>query len=121
MDVERRALLRTALMDFLTGTEHDQWMWGEGLQVYVRKGYHVLDGEARHTLDLANVQVAPRYQRKGYLRDFIMEMEAQKKYDWLFIENVLSGRLARILTKHGWTRVIIGTDDLVPSFYKKLR
>ncbi len=110
-----------SLIDFVDSSENRRWLWDDGIQAYVRKGWHVLACELRPTLDLANVQVQPAYQRSGRLRELLLAMEAQDRYHWLYVENVLSGRLGSILNKHGWVRIIVGSDDRVPSYYKRLR
>jgi hypothetical protein len=66
------------------------------MSVYVRKGHHIgSDNQIHLYLDSANVEVKPRFQRKGRYKDFLSLCQRllPPEYAGIFHENVLNEAL----------------------------
>jgi len=80
------------------------------IEVYVRRGHHVLTKDAGDTfpcLDLANIQVVKEYRGHGYFTKFLSraEKEASNRGWAIFVESILEPRLAIFLKKRGYVDV----------------
>jgi GNAT superfamily N-acetyltransferase len=75
------------------------------LHVYVRRGFHILDGtEAEWCFDIANVSVDVESRRKGVFKRFLSwtEVEAGKRGLPVFVESILNSQLYAFLRERGY-------------------
>lgn len=88
------------------------------MAVYVRRAHHFLpDGLGLvPTFDVATVEIAEKYQGKGYWAAFIRMAETlvpEFNFRYIYVESVHNPKLAEGLKKHGY--LVSGE-----SLYKKL-
>lgn len=102
---------------FIAGTRRNGWLEYPHMQVYVRKGYHCIDGVGRHTLDIANVEVQERKRGKGIFTAWLKHAEkcAEGAFEGVFVENLLNMRLLELLLARGY--ILAGNSEM-PSVYK---
>jgi len=102
------------LKEFLESDLKNAWIENSKLRVYLRKGFHSIDGEIVSTLDVANVVVPESKRNQGIFRDFMREVE-MTGYS-VFVESVLNDWLPRALERRGY-RVV--SDVAVVSLFKR--
>lgn len=94
------------------------------LDVYVRKGNRIFyneegAGEFEPCLDIANINVQPKYQNKGLFTDFLFEAEGllkERTIPYIFIENVLNKHLPPFLERKGYRLMPYRLS--APCYYK---
>jgi hypothetical protein len=89
----------------------NEWLDDDKMQVYVRKGIHMIDGKVRTCLDVANVEVY--VQQEGTWTDFIWKAHGMNPWDCTYIECVHNPVLAAWLLKNGF----LPTTTTLNSFY----
>ena len=113
------------VQSFISSSFRQQWLrfspdTGPGLHVYLRKGYHSIEGVAEKTLDLASVEIDNQAENTGLLRQLIEAMEQQTIYKILYFENHLSPRMREIAEKQKWNKIpnISDPENLTPCYWK---
>lgn len=104
------------LTKFLKQTIQNRMWIGDGtLNVYVRKGHHVLGGEMLETLDIANIEAEPK--GKGRFTTFLQfaENTAKPLKLTILVEAILEPRLIPFLRKKGYLK-----DKNIPENLYKL-
>lgn len=88
------------------------------MEIYVREGYHYINGMKRTTFDIANVEVY--HKRQGIFTQFLKEVEEINPWDAVYVECVHNVLLEAFLLKQGYTWVETNSsrDITPPSFYK---
>jgi len=89
------------------------WLEDRNMKVYVRHGRHVINGEMRETMDLANVEVT--HKGKGRYKKFMEAAHEMNPWDGTYHENTLNSRLA---DHHRRTGKIECGDPDCPCFYR---
>ena len=107
------------LVSFIESFNYNAWLESFQLKIYVRKGWHSVDGSVRSCLDVANIVVEPQYQKQGLFKTWIERAEqVAAKHDFycVYVESIHNDHLSDYLTKRGykWT-----TDN--NSMYLPLR
>lgn len=97
---------------FLQSKDINLWLKGSGIEVYVRKGYHLIDGKRCKTLDIANITVTKKGQGLG--SEFLEFCCKINPFDAVYIENILNNRFFVFLIKNDWQPV----HSIPPSVYK---
>ena len=99
---------------------NNSWFNRDGIEVYIRLGYHVLQSTPYQCLDLANVIVEKKSQ--GHFTQFLDQLEnvAAKHGKPLYVENVLNDRLVEFFVKRGYDLAVARGLCNTPSFYKHL-
>jgi GNAT superfamily N-acetyltransferase len=101
------------------------WIVHRPLQIYIRLTERYFEGGTRTTLDIANIQVDPRYHNKGIFSGLLDKLEAAKLRDVLYIENVLATsdenqiRLCNFLERRGF--MYYGSKNELKCMVKFLR
>ena len=99
--------------------QSNKWLYGLEMEIYVRKGHHILDKEIITCLDIANVTVY--HKGLGFFTLFLHLMELiLKSYDSfhaIYVESVQEERFGLFLESRGYTRI----PDSVPSSYYKIK
>ncbi|MEI8270924.1 MAG: hypothetical protein WCG45_06180 [bacterium] len=92
---------------------NNSWIDDENMKVYIRKGYHLIEGKMTPTLDIASISVEEEKQNKGFCSQFLEDAHEQNPWDATFVECVLNTNLASHLLRNGWLPCQLGE-----SFYK---
>jgi hypothetical protein len=97
----------------------NSWLESKLLRVYVRKGFHSIDGQIRTTFDVANVEVPWKLQGRGIFTRWLQSVEVYvttyTTLDCVFVESILETNLIPFLTRKGYIPVK-GSNP--PSMYK---
>lgn len=94
------------------------------LDVFVRNGQRLFYseegyGEFNRCLDIVNVNVHPKYQRKGVFSDFLKLAEEtciKRDVPYVFVENVLNKHLPAFLIRQGYSLMPYRLS--VPCYFK---
>jgi len=106
--------IEQALREFCQGGRN-QWITGPNFDVYVRAGYHSLNGVVCHTLDVANIQVRREDRGQGIGMSILAAAELVNPWDAVYVESVLNPRLKLRLERDGWIMV---RESIPPCFYR---
>lgn len=86
--------------------------------VYLRKSRRIINGQIyNHVIDVANIHVYEKYQKSGYFRKLILELQ---KYGYpIYVECVGNQHLKNSLieNKHGLNLSIVDDSQLYPNFF----
>ena len=102
------------LYQFLKSKERNSWLGNKVIEVYVRKGFHIIEGKMRRCLDVASVTTSPKYRGKGYFTRFIDYAESFGYV--IYLENVFNEDLISFFKKRGYKS--IQENDYPLSFFK---
>jgi hypothetical protein len=91
----------------------NEWLYGQEMEVYVRKGKHYLNKNMYTCLDIANIKVYN--PGAGVFTLFLMYMEKMNPWDAIFIENVHNERFQKFFIRRDYTEI---PDPPPPCFYK---
>ena len=96
------------LVEFISDSDkkkfgNSKWISDDVMQVYVRKGYHLIFGKTHTCLDLANVTVIESKQGQGLWRNFLAEAHSLNPWEATYVECVHNQILAQSLLRNGWT------------------
>lgn len=78
-----------------------KWLRDDKMQVYVRRGMHIVGGKASVCFDIANVEVYK--QKQGTWTAFLWQAHEMNPWDCTFVECVLNPILASWLLKNGFS------------------
>lgn len=109
------------LAGFIAGAVRNRWLTTDKFEIYVRRGYHNINGECLHTFDVANI--VSFQPGSGAFRGLLEDIDAllaasTRNFAGIFIENVLNERLVASLPAMGFVAVA-GTSP--PCFFRPLR
>jgi GNAT superfamily N-acetyltransferase len=91
------------LRGFLASTVPNAWIVGHEYEVYVRKGYHILDGRStRHTLDIANIVVKEPARGWGVASSILDTATRLNPREAVYIENIMNLGWGEHLVSQGW-------------------
>ena len=110
----------TQVSEFLDSPLRNAWLHFTCLDVYVRRGYHRIDGKIVCCFDVANVSVAPRHRRKGVFKSWLAEIEvvaASRGLAGVFVESIQNEVLVPFLTSRGYSPV---PGSSPPSMFKRV-
>lgn len=99
-------------VDVTSRMPRSQWLMVPGLDVYVRRGFHLIEGDLTACLDLASLNATP--MRKGIGTRFITAAHEMNPWRVTYIESVLNPHLVRWLDRNDWMRI----ESMAPSYYK---
>jgi hypothetical protein len=108
------------LREFLSYTVRNSWINFKGFHIYVRKGFHNVDGQVMLCFDIAHItQELEKNRGKGHFWNLITHLETTlpPEYEIIFVESVINDLLALSLLKHDFTQV---PKSFPPSFYKRI-
>jgi len=114
------------VIKFLSGKERNAWLRARGFDVYVRKGFHRVDGDVITCFDIANIEQQDEAKRgKGKFKAFVVELKKLLESDAklrgdikaIYVESVLNKRLESSLPSMGFKRE---PNTEPPSFSMKL-
>ncbi len=102
--------------------ERNKWLRFGPLEVYLRKSQIPFD--IGPNLQIANVSVAEKSQRKGHFKRFLSEAEIYAKeanYKAVYVENIINPVLEAFLIKQGYVQYHKpGLSDYPPCMFKRL-
>lgn len=88
------------------------------MEIYIRKTFRPYGDKFIQCLDLANIQVHPKYQGQGVFTSYLEEVEREKPLDAVYIENVIDPVFQRFFDKRGYEKI---TDNFtLVSSYRKI-
>jgi ribosomal protein S18 acetylase RimI-like enzyme len=89
----------------------------DGYKVYLRITRRYINGQQRDSVDLANIEVLPEFQRRGIFSAILAacENEAQSRDAVVFVESVLNKIVVDKLVKEGYHEL----TDLPNCFWKE--
>lgn len=99
--------------------QRNAWVKFAHMDVYLRHSPHMLNGERRQCVDLANLDIPEeRFQSKGEFKALVLHV-AQLLPDnhYIYVENVLTPRFEQHFLKNGWTRDSVVGIGGTPCFY----
>lgn len=95
-------VIHSNLDSFISSSRTTEWLTGDVLSVFVRKGIRKLDDSILHTLDVANINTIPDvYKGKGYFKSFMLKVESIGLP--VYVENIHNPLLTQMLIKHGYS------------------
>ncbi len=100
---------------FMNSKLRNQWLGGDVIQVYMRKGIHVIGRQAFKTLDIANIQIDESERGKGVGMRLIDWLHEQNPFEVTYVESLQNLRLYASLKQRGWIDV---PNSQPPSVYK---
>jgi len=97
-----------------------QWIENKTAKIYVRKGYHLIEGDIRVCLDIATVEVNEKYCKQGIFSEILKTFHEKNPWEYTFVENVMEQWLVNSVRKRGYSEVRdSGTHyDLPVSLYR---
>ncbi len=125
----------TDLQELINTKQRNGWVQTDQISVYFRIGSFrnlpaMVAGvsTAARMIDLANVSIAPEFQRQGIFTTLLKGVEkivAESVYPYVYIENVINPNILGFLERTGY----VCADSLIyqychqgpPSYYRDLR
>lgn len=95
------------LDQFLESNLRNAWLKYPSMQVYVRRGHHLIEGSIHAVLDIASCVVNEKKQKRGIFTSFVEDAEKQAlnaNLDGIFAESILNPVLEPFFEKRGYTR-----------------
>src|ERR1035437_7729637 len=86
---------------FLQGPQRNVWLKVGTMKVYVRKGFHNVDGATVNTFDLASIEQSENQRGKGKFRQLVIDLKnllasndtLRGSIKGIYVESVLNDRL----------------------------
>lgn len=103
------------LNQFLASGAHNQWLRFPTGDVYVRKGFHKINGQITNTLDIANISIKQQFRGKGIGTTIFESFHQNNPFPMTFVESVINERLEQWLERNQWLSVEWSNP---PCFYK---
>lgn len=108
------------IAEFLATPARNRWLETGKFEIYVRRGYHAINGKCLNTFDIASIKSLQ--PGSGAFRGLIADIEAllitsAKPVAGIFIESVMNPRLASTLPTMGFV-LVAGSNP--PSFFRPL-
>jgi len=115
----------SAIERFLKSKARNEWLEVDTFSIYVRKGYHLIQGKIVHCFDVASIEADEGERGKGKFKLFMTELKSllenhtdlRGNITMIFVENVLNSKLVESLPRMGFMSV---TQSDPPSFYQEL-
>jgi predicted N-acetyltransferase YhbS len=89
---------------FLKKPVNRVWIRNEAINLYVRKSTRIVEGREFAFLDLANIEVAEKYQNQGFFQSLLKEILEFKDLNF-YAENVCSDVSEHIFRKFNFKPV----------------
>lgn len=86
----------------------NRWIGDDTMSVYVRHSLRMVNYDLKETLDykrfldVANVEVGPEHQGKGFFRAFMTAAKELNPWDGIFIENTHNPIVEKWCQRHNW-------------------
>ena len=95
--------LKKFIKESETSFTSSKWLSDDKMQVYIRKGHHLIDGKMKTCLDIANVTVYKK--SRGTFTAFLKEAHELNPWCATFAECIQEPRLINFFLLNGWTPV----------------
>lgn len=87
--------LRKELEKFLASPARNQWIQTSQLEVYVRKGHHMVNRHMYQFLDLANITIKKPFRHRGLFKQVLnLFKQMGIAQDGVYVESVMNPMLA---------------------------
>jgi hypothetical protein len=115
--VEPHKKIQIALTRAHTELGYRAWTKAGGISVYLRNGYHVIDGIPMHCVDIANITVNPK--GTGRFRGLLdwLELQLRTEGGVVFVENVTEPRLRLFLLARDYIEQPVDPFSEFPSSF----
>jgi hypothetical protein len=89
---------------FLDSGMRNSWLSLPHMQVYVRRGHHLIDRRPKSVFDIANVTVAEGMRGRGVFTEFLNDLFVilPGQVEGIFVESILNERFFKYLIKRGF-------------------
>jgi GNAT superfamily N-acetyltransferase len=94
--------------NFLQGSRTNTWIEAGPIRIYLRKTDRTFNDKLLPTIDVANILILPRYQRRGLFTACLQHIEDSPSVSLVYIENVMGtspengSRLVAYLKRRGY-------------------
>ena len=113
------------LKQFLHGGQPNAYVRvGKHIELYCRKGFHLVGGQVVPTFDVAKVEIDEHYRGEGLFRQFLLDLKALlerpeyfPRFTCIFVESVVNERLMTFLPSVGFTLL---PNTIPPCFVQML-
>lgn len=105
LELKKMNKLLKQFHDFLDSKENRQWLTNKKMQVYVRKSKRLVENQLLPALDIATIEVQPKYQRQGLCSNFINYAHQNNPFTVTYIENSLNPILTDWLKRNKWIEI----------------
>lgn len=106
--------LLVKLSQFLTQRMPNAWLYQGPVEIYVRRGYHIINNTVEQSLDIANINV--KTPGDGIGMRVIEKFHESHPFSITYIENVVNTKLYERLKRDGWIDV---PNSFPPCVYKR--
>lgn len=97
--------LQIFMKDFSNTRTQNKWIHDGNLSIYIRKGYHPVDGKIYKFLDLASIAISEELQGKGIFTEFL-NLLLQKYPDInIYVESIHNPAIRHICQKFGFREI----------------
>jgi len=97
-----------------------RWIDTKLAKIYIRKGVHYIDGDARICLDIASVEVSKKFRKNGYFNKILESFNRINPWEYTLIENVMEQWFADSIKNKGYSELKeYGCERLPVTLYKK--
>ena len=105
------------LHEFLDSDFRNKYVYDSNyiVELYVRKGHHVINNKLENTLDIASLVVDEDHRGAGIGSMLISEIHRINPFEYTYVESLLNTSLYCHLIDHGWIDVPRSTP---PCVYK---
>lgn len=109
-----------SLRYFMESSLHNLWCEEFDFEVYVRQGYHLIEGKGVKTFDVANVKRKGK-QGSGRLKElikYVEELAREFNMPFVYLELVSDDWLIEAYKRYGYT--VVNVDRMSVSLYKRM-
>lgn len=111
----------TSTFDLLSAVVRNEWIYQDPLKAYIRKSKIPFD--ISPSLHIASVDVDRDYQRQGYFKNFLRDVEAyakQNNFKSVYVENIINENLESFLIQQNYSLYKRESHAEYPPCYFKL-
>ena len=93
--------MKELIDSFMSSKLRNAWLQTDSVNMYVRKGVHIIDGQLTNTFDLASITIAENKRGCGLFKEIILYIESLGLP--VYVESILNPKLADMLERHGYS------------------
>jgi len=114
------------LILFLDNPPRNAWIYCMSYNPYVRKGYHMIEGVASETFDMANIHIRETLRGKGQFRVLLSKIEEillchSTGIKTIYIESVLNTEFAQYLLKSNFQHADQSSNMRSANLYRHIK
>jgi hypothetical protein len=101
--IDIQSKLNTSLLQFLLESCSNKWIEEGPIKIYLRNTRRYLTGNVTTCLDIASVEVHPRFQGRGLFTGTMDFLCKNTKAHYAYVENTLNPIVMDWCIRHHWT------------------